>query len=96
LPAGIGNLINLKELRLDNNSLTKLPSEILKIKDRLIIYETSYQIDNMDPEAEFIILSCLKTKITNLPFNLKEIWLKEGINASLIKVPFGCKIKYFL
>jgi hypothetical protein len=50
----------------------------------------------MDLEAEFIILSRLKTEITNLTITLKEIWLKEGIDASLIKVPFGCEVKYFL
>jgi hypothetical protein len=73
-----------------------LPPEILKIKNKLEIDETSYQINNMDQDAEFIILSSLKTEITNLPISLVEIWLKEGVDASLIKVPFGCEIKYFL
>jgi Leucine-rich repeat (LRR) protein len=96
LPAEIGNLTKLQMLDLYYNSITSLPTEILKIKNKLFIDETSYEINNMDPEAEFIILSSLKTEITNLPITLKEIWLKEGIDASLIKVPFGCEIKYFL
>jgi hypothetical protein len=106
LPAEMGNLINLEEVTLRRNSLTCLPKEILKIKNKLKIHGTSYQIDNLDPEAEIIIFSSLDTEVpfppykftevTNLPFNLKEIWLKEDIDLSLIKVPFGCEIKYFL
>jgi len=96
LPSEIGNLTSLKKLYLYTNSITKLPTEILKIKNKLGIDERSYEINNMDPDTEFIILSRLKTKITNLPFNLKEIWLKEGVDDSLIKVPFGCEVKYFL
>ena len=92
----IGNLTNLQKLYLHYNSLTILPAQILKIKNILSIDETSYEINNMDPDAEFIILSRLKTKITNLPVSLKEIWLRIGVDASLIKVPFGCEIKYFL
>jgi Leucine-rich repeat (LRR) protein len=106
LPAEIGNLINLQVVYLNDNNLTKLPVEFLKIKNISMMDETSYEINNMDPEAEFIILSSLITKITNLPITLKEIWLKKDlkeerlfkkkIDASLIKVPFGCEIKYFL
>ena len=96
LPAEIGNLTNLKILYLDNNKFKNLPLEILKIKDKLVINRKSYEIDNMDPEAEFIVLSNLTKEICNLPVTMKEIWLKEGIDASLIKVPFGCEIKYFL
>ena len=96
LPAEIGNLTKLRVLHLFNNKLKNLPLEILKIKNKLVINETSYEIDNMDPDAEFIVLTDLTKKICNLPITLKEIWLKEGIAASLIKVPFGCEIKYFL
>ena len=100
LPAKIGNLTKLQLLYLSNNNLTSLPVEILNIKDKLVIDkvaidETSYEIDNMDPDAEFIVLSNLTKEICNLPITLKEIWLKEGIDVSLIKVPFGCEIKYF-
>jgi Leucine-rich repeat (LRR) protein len=96
LPTEIGNLTNLYILNLINNNLTSLSSEILKIKNKLLIDETSYEINNMDLDAEFIVLSSLEKEITNLLITLKEIWLKEGIDGSLIKVPFSCKIKYFI
>ena len=96
LPAEIGNLTKLQLLYLSNNNLTSLPVKILKIKNKLKMDETSYEIDNMDLDAEFIVLTSLKKEICNLPITLKEIWLKEGIDVSLIKVPFGCEIKYFL
>ena len=95
LPAEIGNLTDLDELYLYNNKLKNLPIKILKIKNKLVIDETSYEIDNMDLDAEFIVLSNLTKEICNLPITMTEIWLKEGIDASLIKIPFGCEIKYF-
>ena len=96
LPAEICNLTGLQTLSLENNSLTCLSPEILKIKNKLVIDETSYEINNMDPDAEFIILSSLKTEICNLPVTLKEIWLTDDIDVSLIKVPVGCEINYLL
>lgn len=95
LPNKINNLVNLEELFLHKNKLKILPVEILKIKNKLTINETSYEIDNLDLENEFIILTNLNREITNLPFSLKEIWLKEDINETLIKIPFDCEIKYF-
>ena len=94
LPAEIGNLTNLHYLELGNNQLTNLPAEILKIKNSLRIDETSYEINNMDDETEIIVLTNLNEKITNLPMSLKELWLKKDIDESLIKIPFGCEIKY--
>ena len=95
LPAEISNLTNLQTLDLNNNSLTNLPTEILNIKNSLIINETSYEINNIDNETEIIVLTNLKEKINNLPISLKEIWLRIDIDESLIKIPFGCDIKYF-
>jgi Leucine-rich repeat (LRR) protein len=77
LPSTIGNLINLVEFNLRNNKLTFLPNETLKIKDALIIDETSYDINNLDFENEILIFSKLKKEITNLPINIKEIWLDK-------------------
>lgn len=94
MPPGINNLINLGELVLVNNKITNLPIDILEIKDILYIDETSYEINNMNVEIEIIIFSELSTEINNLPINLKEIWQKEGIDETLIKIPFGCEIKY--
>ena len=94
-PVEIGNLTNLPYLFLRNNQLTKIPVDILKIKNSLAIDETSYEINNMDNETEIIFFTNLNEKITNLPVSIKEIWIREGIDESLIKIPFGCKIMYF-
>lgn len=97
LPSEIGNLKKLEVLYLQDNNIKKLPKKILNIKESLIIDKTSYDIDNMDLEAEILILTSLNTEINNLPITLKEIWLKEGFvgDTDLIKVPFGCEIKFF-
>ena len=40
------------------------------------------------------MLGGITNKITNLSFNLKELYLKKDIDISMIKIPFGCEIKY--
>ena len=95
IPAEIGNLTSLNSLILYDNKLTSIPKEILKIKDKLIIDETGYNIDNLDLDTEILIFSELKSALTNLPVSLKEIYLKEDIKDYNIKLPFGCKIKFF-
>jgi Leucine-rich repeat (LRR) protein len=44
VPAEIGNLINLQQLFLRNNKFESLPAEILKIKEKISIYNTRYDI----------------------------------------------------
>ena len=97
LPVEIGNLTNLNTLYLYNNQLTTLRAEILKIKNIrwLVINETSYDINKMKSEIDFLIFTELKTEITNLPIYLKEVWLKKGIPEKLVNKPFGCKINFF-
>ena len=94
LPAEIGNLNNLHHLSLINNQLTTLPAEILKIKIILKINETSYDINKMKSETDFLIFTDLQVGITNLPILLKEVWLKQGIDEKLVNRPFGCKINF--
>jgi len=96
-PTKIGNLIKLEKLYLCGNQLQSLPTEILKFKDcLLVIDDTSYDIDNLNiNNNEIIIFTYIYKKITNLPFNTTEIWLKSGIKNDLIKLPFGCIIKYY-
>ena len=86
---------NLKNLNLTNNQLQSLPIEILKIKNTLQINDTSYDINNLNIDNEIIIFTDIHKKITNLPFYTTEIWLKSDIKNDLIKLPFGCVIKYF-
>ena len=96
LPAEISNLINLLTLNLNYNQLQSLPAEILKIKNILQIDNSSYHINNLNiKNNEIIIFTYIYKKITNLPFNTTEIWLKSGIKNDLIKLPFGCIIKYY-
>jgi len=95
LPAEIGNLTNLKVLYLYNNKLKSLPAESLKIKNIVEIDDTSYNINNLNIDNEILIFRKLKIKISNLPFNTKEIWLKSNIKNYDIKLPFDCKIIYY-
>jgi len=74
-----------------------LPAKILIIKNRLVINDSSYNFDNLNINNEILIFRQLdKKKISNLPFNTKEIWLKSDIKNPDIKLPFNCIIKYFV
>ena len=73
-----------------------MPAEILKIKNIILIDETSYDINNINMENEILIFSNLKIKLSNLPINTTEIWLNKKIINYEIKTPFGCKINFFL
>jgi hypothetical protein len=80
---------------LAKNKLINLPVSILKIKDKLIILETSYEINNLDIESEILIFYSLRISLENLPINLKEIWVKKINNNINIKLPLNCELKYF-
>ena len=55
--------------------------------------ETAYDINNLDPECEILFLNNLGVPLTNLPINLKGIWLVfPKIRMEQIKIPFGCKV----
>ncbi len=73
LPAEIVNLVNLEYLFLKNNQFRSLPVEILKIKEKILINETSYEINNLSLDTEILIFRKLKSELTNLPITLKEI-----------------------
>ena len=72
-----------------------MPAEILKIKNIIQIDDTSYDVNNLNIDNEILIFTNLKDKINNLPFNIKEIWLKSDIKNYDIKLPINCKIKYY-
>jgi hypothetical protein len=57
----------------------------------------AYEIDNLLPNTEFLIFSRLDKELTNLPIELKEIWIKKITKNEKLnhKLPFGCVIKYF-
>jgi Leucine-rich repeat (LRR) protein len=95
LPDSIGNLINLKILNLSNNKFVNLPTSILKLKQVLKIDHTSYQMNNLNMEAEILIFSSLKNKLENLPTSLREIWIQKGNPHIEHKLPFNCELKYY-
>jgi Leucine-rich repeat (LRR) protein len=98
LPDSIGKLVNLRSLSMIDNRLTLLPESILDIKNKLIVDESSYQINNLDLECKFIILDCASDEpIDNLPSGLQKVWLAKSLLNEYceIKLPFGCVIKYF-
>ena len=61
----------------------------------IFVNETSYLIDNLDTDCEILIFNELKSKISNLPINIKEIWLSKYIKTHDIKLPLNCEIKRF-
>jgi hypothetical protein len=88
-------LTNLTRLWLYDNKLKNIPTSILNIKNSLIISPDSYEIDNLNPDTEILIFSQLNEKLTNLPTELKELWIKKGNEEFNHKLPFGCVVKYF-
>jgi Leucine-rich repeat (LRR) protein len=95
LPESIGRLSKLRELNLNYNQLKIIPTSILNIKESLHIDVFSYEIDNLNPDTEILIFSQLYEELTNLPINLKEIWIHIANNAFNHKLPFGCVVKYY-
>jgi Leucine-rich repeat (LRR) protein len=92
LPDSIGDLPKLDELYLSENKLRALPQNIFNIRF-VHIRSNGYQINNLDPECEFIIINSLGDPLTNLPMGLKELWLDSPlVELDQIKIPFGCKI----
>ena len=59
----------------------------------MVIDKTSYNLDNLDSDCEFLILNYLEVPLRNLPISLKEIWLFcPEIDIGQHKIPFGCKL----
>jgi hypothetical protein len=56
------------------------------------INDTSYNINCLDEKCEIFILKKNNNKITNLPMNIKKIFISEKINVNDIKIPFGCDV----
>jgi Leucine-rich repeat (LRR) protein len=95
LPESIGKLVNLKCLNLENNRLNYISRSIANIKESLVIHKSTYEIDNLSVNTEFLIFTDLTEELTNLPTGLKELWIKSGKKNLNHKLPFGCVIEYF-
>jgi hypothetical protein len=61
---------------------------------KLDINESSYEINNLDLDCSILIFASIQNPITNLPYGLKELYLKKDIDICMIKIPFGCEIIY--
>jgi Leucine-rich repeat (LRR) protein len=93
LPAKIGNLINLKELHLDNNKLTSLPAEIGKLINLQTLYLKNIQLSSLPAEIGNLInlkyLYLNENQLTSLPaeignlINLQELYLDNNQLTSL-------------
>jgi Leucine-rich repeat (LRR) protein len=95
LPESIFEVSDGYCLKLYNNQFTSLPKSILKLLDLISIDDTSYEINNLSLDCEFLILSELSVPLENLPCTIQTIWLNKSITDYQIKVPFGCKIEFF-
>jgi Leucine-rich repeat (LRR) protein len=93
LPKTIGNLTQLQLFLLTYNKIKKIPKSIKNIK-RAFLNTSSYDINNLDLECEFLIIYDLGEPLTNLPFGLKELWLNiNHVSMDYIKIPFGCDVQ---
>jgi len=83
LPAEIGNLFNLQELNLLNNKLRSLPAEILKLKEIILINDSSYDLENINIDNEILIFNSIdyKSKIIDISSNknIKQIHMSIHI-----------------
>jgi Leucine-rich repeat (LRR) protein len=92
LPTSFALLVRLVDLYLRSNKITKINPNMENMPN-LINYHipiTSYLIDNLDPNLEFLVINNLSKDLTNLPYGLKKIMLFNS--KKTIKVPFGCKL----
>ena len=96
-PIKITKKIKIRQLNLDNNQLTSLPVEIINILTKVFIDDTSYQINNISNDTEFLIFRQLNKNLENLPIILRKLYLHKDINLTkhTIKLPFSCVIERY-
>ena len=95
LPKHLDKLTQLEEISIISNSLTNIPKNISTNKIWLFVM-SSYQINNLSPDCEYLTIYYLDRKLDNLPIGLKElrlyspIYRSENMQLDNIKLPFGC------
>jgi hypothetical protein len=96
LPDSIGSLTNLQSLHLRSNKLTELPDSFYKISSHCYIETNSKALlNNLPNNLEYLCFENLELPLTNLPYSLIELKLKEcGIDTDKIKLPYGCNLIY--
>jgi hypothetical protein len=63
----------------------------------LYIDDTSYQINNISYDTDFLIFSYLTNNLENLPLILRKLYLHTDIDLTkhTIKLPFSCVIERY-
>jgi Leucine-rich repeat (LRR) protein len=91
LPENFYHLDKLMTLYLKYNKLEFINSNIkkMKYKENFNIPVSSYNINNLSDDCEYILITDLSKNLTNLPMNMKEIQLYRPQKKN-IKVPFDC------
>ena len=89
LPKYLDKLTQLEEISIISNRLTSIPKNISTNKLWLFVM-SSYQINNLSLDCEYLTIYYLDRKLDNLPIGLKELRLYSPIYRSNIKLPFGC------
>ena len=87
-----------------SNKITSLskPYSKSKINKFLQIDHSSYDMQNLNSTQNFLIycqIEEINEALDNLPTNIQTIWIggkeEEYENMDTLKLPFGCKIKYY-
>ena len=91
LPYNFHHLIDLSQLFLKFNKIELMDENIKLMKNNknFHIPISSYNINNLSFDCEFIFITDLRKNLTNLPVNMKEIQLYRS-KIKNIKVPFNC------
>ena len=91
LPNNLNKLVNLKNISIDCNSLTYIPKNISNNKFWKFELST-FQIENLSVDCDFLIIYNLNEPLINLPPTLKELKLFAPIEIKNIKLPYDCKL----
>ena len=92
IPTDLHKLNNLVLIECEYNQVRIINKKLLSIKNFLNINETTYEINNLSEKIEIIIFKNLNISLSNLPPNIKEIWITEFNTKNIIKLPFETKI----
>jgi hypothetical protein len=88
----------LHTLHLWSNQITQMKFLPKKIIFGMQADISTYCIDSLDADCEILVLNYLSKKIDNLPYNLKQVWIKQNSTISKddlkynLKIPFGCEL----
>jgi Leucine-rich repeat (LRR) protein len=91
LPNDLNKLIKLKNISVTDNRLMNIPKNISNNKFWCFKL-SSYQINNLSVDCDFLIIDDLNEPLVNLPSGLKELRLFRPMENLNVKLPHGCKL----